>query len=392
MNLLSNLYHYFLDKTRKFQSKVDKNFQFNKNEENFNKNPKDLKYKCDIINCENVPYGYSKENFDIYTSNKDKKQYIVLANEEKSTLNIYSLLTMQKITVLRGNKKEIRVVKYFINKNNNNNEYFITKGRCIENHNFGVVLVWDISKNYKIIFRVEPKHYSGGSIPCLIFPHYMEDFLMVTSSGNKSSYDCEYTEIYSIKKQKLLQKIEDSNELSIKFLLSWYNKNNNNYYIIQFHTHGFDIHNVLKKEVYFEQGRYISNHKEEEREFYNGFIYTKDNSDDYLCFFTEAHYLNFFNLNKKKYIKSLKIKKHIDSSTFWGCCCQMIQWNKYIIFYESQRKFIIIFDLENLNFISKIDIGINKNKKGFNCFKKIYHKTYGETLIISFNKSIELWN
>ena len=89
MNLLSNLYHYFLDKTRKFQSKVDKNFQFNKNEENFNKNPKDLKYKCDIINCENVPYGYSKENFDIYTSNKDKKQYIVLANEEKSTLDIF---------------------------------------------------------------------------------------------------------------------------------------------------------------------------------------------------------------------------------------------------------------------------------------------------------------
>ena len=87
MNLLSNLYYYFLDKTKKFQSKVDKNFQYNKNEEKFHKNPKDLKYKFDIINCEND--GYDKEKFDIYTSNKDKKQYIVLANEEKSTLDIF---------------------------------------------------------------------------------------------------------------------------------------------------------------------------------------------------------------------------------------------------------------------------------------------------------------
>ena len=125
-------------------------------------------------------------------------------------------------------------------------------------------------------------------IACLlIFPHYMEDFFMVTSSSSKSSYDCEYTEIYSIKKQKLIQKIEGSNQLSINFLLSWYNKKNDNYYIIQFSKHGFGIHNELKEEVYFEQGQYFDNEYEKEKEFNNGFIYMKDNdADDYLCFFT----------------------------------------------------------------------------------------------------------
>ena len=116
----------------------------------------------------------------------------------------------------------------------------------------------------------------------------------------------------------------------------------------------------------------------------------KDNDpDDYLCFFTRAHYLHFFNLNKKKYIKSLKFKPHnIFAKNFYACHCQMIQWNKYIIFYEFQEKVIKIFDLENEQFISNIGI----NKKGFNCFKKIYHKVYGEALIISFHESIDLWN
>jgi hypothetical protein len=195
---------------------------------------------------------------------------------------------MQKITVLRGNKEEIKNVKYFINKNNKK-EYFITKGRHDDNVNYGVVLVWDISNNYKIIFRAKPEHGYGTSgsvdIACLlIFPHYMEDFFMVTSTSNKSSYDCDYTEIYSIKQQKLTQKIEDSNDISVNFLLSWYNKNNDNYYIIQFSDYGFGIYNALKKEVYFEQGRYFDfdNHDKKQKEFRNGFIYMKDNDvDDY---------------------------------------------------------------------------------------------------------------
>ena len=73
--------------------------------------------------------------------------------------------------------------------------------------------------------------------------------------------------------------------MSINFLLSWYNKKNDNYYIIHFSKHGFGIHNALKEEVYFEQGQYIDNHYEKEIEFNNGFIYMKDNdADDYLCF------------------------------------------------------------------------------------------------------------
>ena len=102
-------------------------------------------------------------------------------------------------------------------------------------------------------------------------------------------------------------------------------------------------------------------------------------------FFYRSSLFKFFILNKKKYIKSLKFKPH---ENFYSFYCQMIQWNKYIIFYEFQEKVIKIFDLENEQFISNIGI----NKKRFNCFKKIYHKVYGEALIISFHESIDLWN
>ena len=86
----------------------------NKIEEKFTKNPKELKYKCEIINCEdisNISLGYNNKHFDIYTSYKDKNPYIVLVNKYKSALDIYSLFTRQKITVLRGNKEEIKTVK-----------------------------------------------------------------------------------------------------------------------------------------------------------------------------------------------------------------------------------------------------------------------------------------
>ena len=185
---------------------------------------------------------------------------------------------MEKIKEVIRNSNDSMSIENFISMYNVLKE-INTKGKH-KNTSFGVVLVWDISNNYKIIFRAEPEHAYGSSglndiSSLLIFPHNMEDFLMVTSSNAKTSYDCEYTEIYSIKKQKIIQKIEDSNILDITFLLSWYNKNNDNYFIIQFDKYGFGIYNALKKEVYFKQGRYINNH--EEKEFNNCFIYMKDN-------------------------------------------------------------------------------------------------------------------
>ena len=40
------------------------------------------------MNYENISFGYCNEDFDLCTSYKDKKPYIVIANRYKSTLEL----------------------------------------------------------------------------------------------------------------------------------------------------------------------------------------------------------------------------------------------------------------------------------------------------------------
>ncbi len=120
--MLDYLYKFFFGK-----KKITENYA-QKNEKKFTKNPKDLKHKIDILNYEENgnEFSISQDMFDIYTSYKNKQQYIVFANRKKASLDIYSLITNQKITVLKTNNISIENVKYYINKKNNN-EYFISK-------------------------------------------------------------------------------------------------------------------------------------------------------------------------------------------------------------------------------------------------------------------------
>ena len=102
----------------------------------------------------------------------------------------------------------------------------------------------------------------------------------------------------------LIQNIKGSNNIDIFLLLSWYNKNNKNYYILQFYKYRINIVNLLKEEKYWDIGPYIGDHREET--FQTGFIYEK-NDVDYLCTLSGNNYLDLFNLYKKTVFKSYKI-------------------------------------------------------------------------------------
>lgn len=383
--MLDNLYQFFFG-----NKKITENYD-QKNDEKFTKNPKDLKHKKDIINYEeNVnEYSFSQDMFDIYTSYKNKKQYIVFANPKKASLDIYSLITNQKVTVLKTNNQSIENVKYYINKNNNN-EYFISKGysRTYNGLRIGVVLVWDITNNYKIIFQVEPEEHGGDDSCLLIFPYFKNDIFMVTSSHNKSDYDICYTVVYSLTEKKIIQNIKGSNNIDIFLLLSWYNKNNENYYVLQFSKYGIDIVNLLKKEEYWKIGPYIKGHREET--FQTGFIYKKDNVD-YLCTLSGYNFLDLFNLHKKFVFKSYKIYDSLsdfDNRCGSFCRCKIIKWSEYVIIYQSEEKILKIFDLKSEKIISNIEI----SKHEVVNIKKLYHKIYGESLLISSYNGLQLWN
>ena len=212
---------------------------------------------------------------------------------------------------------------------------------------------------------------------------------MVTCTGNKSSYDICYTVVYSLTEKKIIQNIKDSNNTDVFLLLSWYNKNNENYYILQFDKYGIEIVNLLKDEKYWKIGPYIKEHREEN--FKTGFIYKKDKVD-YLCTLSGDNYLDLFNLHKKSVLKSYKIYDSFYSSfenrcgSF--CHCKIIKWSEYVIIYQSTEKILKIFDLKSEKIISNIEI---PRQFVFN-IKKLCHKVYGESLLISSDDGLQLWN
>ena len=173
----------------------------------------------------------------------------------------------------------------------------------------------------------------------------------------------------------------------IDYLLVWYNKKNDNYYVLQF------AHNIIIKNIFKDEEIYKLYYEAK-----NGFIYnTEDDKlkNSYLCILQESAVsdsVSIINLYEKKCIKYIDCGSHRNLN-------RIIQWNtKYIIatFYygsytwEEKKALINIIDLENEKIITKIE-GKNINKIKY--IKKINHPKYGESLLSIEEKAsnIKLW-
>ena len=118
-----------------------------------------------------------------------------------------------------GHKRTIRTIRYFINKKNNN-EYLISGSIDKE------VIIWDINNNYKIIQRIDTKYEKGIYSCLLIFPDKIDDRYIITSNFYKSqNNENSATKVYSLNNNKLIKYINNTNTVSVYYLLHWYNKN-----------------------------------------------------------------------------------------------------------------------------------------------------------------------
>ena len=182
------------------------------------------------------------------------------------------------------------------------------------------------------------------------------------------------TKIYSLNDGKFIKFINNTNNNAIYYLLSWHNKKNNKYYIIQFSFCKIIINNLLEDELYSE----LIN--QPEADHYSGFIYYKDNND-YLCSSSENGYINIWDLYNKTIFKVINTN---------GCVlAHIIEWNKkYIIVADFNNKKFKIIDIEN-NSINDI---VPEHKDKLICIKKINHPIYGESLLSAGkDKTIKLW-
>ena len=326
-----------------------------------------LKYKLDITNT-NYSYGLN-DIFEIFISYKDNKEYLISSNKNNFNLDIFTLLNNTIILSLKGHKNIIGTIRYFINKKNYN-EYLISAD---DNK---IVIIWDITNNYNIKYQIDTK-YGGYIYSCLLlFPHNIDDNYIITSTYNTfDDIDKSSTKIYSLNNGEYIKYINNTNINSIYYLLSWYNKKNNKYYIIQFSYNKIIINNIIEDELYSEL-------KQEFEDFHlSGFIYEKENND-YLCSSSGNGYINIWDLYNKKIFKII----------YTNDCylAHIIEWNdKYIIVADHDNKSFKIIDLEENKIICDIK---GQHKKGLVCIKKVYHPLYGESLLSAArDNTIKLW-
>ena len=234
------------DKYEELKRNIKNNLYTNKINYKFKKEPQSLKFKLNITETNNSS-GWN-DIFEIFISHKDNKEYLVSPNTYTKNLDIFRLSDNKIIKNLEGHESDISTIRYFINKNSYNfDEYLISADEDKK------VIIWDITDtilNYKIKYKIDTKYENTIYSCLLIFPHNNVDNFIITSTNHKSNdNEKSSTKIYSLNNGDLIKYINNSNSEYIYYLLSWYNKKNNKYYIIQFSYKKIIINNLIEEEL-----------------------------------------------------------------------------------------------------------------------------------------------
>ena len=353
LNMISNLEH------NEFIKKINYKFE---------KDPQGLKFRQNIINS-NASYGWN-DIFEVYISRKDNKEYLVSPNNNNYKLDVISLLENKVTVSLKGHNNHIRTIRYFIN-NINSEEYLISADNDI------IVIIWEITYDFNMKFKINT-NYSDNIYSCLLlFDLINENNYIVTSSyAQLEDNEKSATKLYSLENGQLIKYISYSNKSAVYYLLSWYNKNNNKYYIVQFTFKAILINSVIDDELYCELIQ------EPEDNHLSGFIYNSDNKD-YLCSSSYNGYIHLWDLFNKSIYKII--------STNDCVLCNIIQWNnKYSIVDDYDNKSFKIIDFEKGQVVKDIK-GEHTDKVP--CVKKLYHPLYGESLLSAGqDNTIKLWS
>ena len=337
------------------------------NEENyqFKVNP-NLKFKYDILS--NVDAIGINDIFEFFKSYKDQKEYLALKNK-KHELEIFTLYDNKRIIRLKGHNSKIYSIRYFIN-NKNYNEYLVSADQS------KVIIIWDITNNYNSNYRIQTKYLDNISSCLLVFPHNNNENYIVTSTYAVSNIDDEsITKIYSLNNCKFLKNIANTNNISINYLLSWYNKSNNKYYIIQITNFVVIINDLI------EGSDYANLFLKDETKYNNGIIYSKYNID-YLCCSSEDGNIYIWDLYGENLFKLITVKNNCSLRN-------IIQWNdKYIIVVDKTNKSFKIIDIDQYKVISEI----KNNGDEIFFIKKLYHPLYKESLMtVDSKENIKLF-
>ena len=288
-------------------------------------------------------------------------------NDESHSLSLINLKTNKIEGELTGHTDRILSVRIFKNPKTKKN-YIISVDKGLN------VIVWDIEKNFEIIFNKKFEYHNFTLIysTLMIFDENNNNIWVVVSSIDEKNKTLVANLNKSSNNYDDFIEIKNSENLPVYCLCYWYNNEAENdeekHNIIQCGKNKILISKFPKNETY-----YIID--TDEKYMYNsgGLVY-KIKDKNFLAISSCSGLILIFDLIEKNIIKKIELDDvHIFS---------FIKWNEnYLLLNDTQQKRIIVMDIDNdyeinsMNLLPQMEMDVY--------MKKIKHPLYDECIITS---------
>ena len=321
--------------------------------------------KCDS------DYGLN-ESFDIFKSELNANNYLIVANKNNNNIDIINIESNKLIKSIKNNPSKFIYIKYFqkietkknylitINIKNAINIYEFSEENNFEKINLLLTIITKKEFNNTFNF-INSTLIFNIKINSKLF-----DILLVSS---RARYMEEYpTLIYNIKNGQELKEISHTKKNMTRFMIPWFNKNDDNYYLIELCEELLIVINILYNNIYAKLD------EEKFKSFNTGFVHEL-NDIDFLFVADSCGQIQVFNLFSKEICFKIDVRKNKSNIRLYG----LILWNyNYLIVNDDNNKSIIVIDLKNKYIIGST---YNEHNDSVRCIKRIRHKKYGECLI-----------
>ena len=316
--------------------------------------------------------------FEIFISIQNNITHIIIPDNDTNNLKVFFLNEnqLQIHKILKAHKYEVTILNYFLT---DKKEEYLLSTDSIEN-----IIMWDIKNDFNILTKIETK-YEYKMYSNLLLYINNDNYIITSCSLNEnddtdSNVNDSYSRIYSLTNDNLLKNIPGTNLNYTYYILSWYNSISGNIYIIECCKGKIFIYNLSEDELYIE---FLNNYNRKAN-FYEGFIYSKNN-DNYLLSGTDNGMIFIWDLNAKMLSNVIFLNQrkyqiyHIN------------KWNEnYFYIYEFNQNSIIFIDYEQIKIITCYKFNQNKSIENI---KLVKLNAYGKSLFISNEENyIEIWN
>ena len=347
----------------------------------YSKSSPNFRYKEKINKTVDCTFGICN-SFDTFLSPKDNQVYILFSNRVDTCTNIYIYLVQKKEIIKKlsptVHMKELRLLKYFVNKEKNR-EYIITAD-CD-----GILCIWSAS-NLNFFLKHKINAYNQVDIySCLLLfkneiNFKIDDDYIVFACEAISDDDTTCTKVYSLNKGNFIKNILSTNKEKTRNLLIWHNKKNNENYLLCL---GMDKILIIN---------FVKNRKEKEittkeKNTYNcGVIYNEKIDEktekSYLLCTSSTGRILVFDLEEGQKTCEIILKPNIHR------VYDILPWNeKYCIVADTYDNGYIVLQFQIGGKILNISNITGIDEDDIECIRKINHPQYGDCLVTASHKN-----